>query len=282
MAKTLTSRSAAIRARLNHPVIDSDGHMIEFEGGIQDSLNQVGGRRLVERFNAWTTESLFSWNRLSPQDRRDKRAARNVWWGVPTKNTLDRATVTLPKLLHTRLEEMGIDLVVLYPTLGLPIPHLEDAELRQGTCRAFNTFYAEIYREYADRIIPAAIIPMHTPEEALEELEHAVKVLGMKVVMMPSYVSRPIAAVAQKDPVVARSAFWLDTYGLDSLYNYDLVWAKCVELKVAPTFTLQELGGAAELLSPTSSTTASATLRPLERPSVRPYSWVASPGAFLL
>jgi predicted TIM-barrel fold metal-dependent hydrolase len=242
MAKTPTSKSAAIRAQLDHPVIDSDGHMIEFEGGIIDSLNQIGGRRLVERFNAWTTESLFSWNRLSPQDRRERRAARNVWWGVPTKNTLDRATVTLPKLLYARLEEMGIDLVVLYPTLGLPIPHLEDAELRQGSCRAFNTFYAEIYREYADRIIPAAIIPMHTPEEALRELEHAVKVLGMKVVMMPSYVSRPIAAVAQKDPVVARSAFWLDSYGLDSLYNYDLVWAKCVELNVAPTFHSTGIG----------------------------------------
>ena len=32
-------------ARLNHPVIDSDGHMIEFEAGVLDYLKQVGDRR---------------------------------------------------------------------------------------------------------------------------------------------------------------------------------------------------------------------------------------------
>lgn len=37
------SASGKIRARLNHPVIDADGHMIEFEGGILDSLHEVGG-----------------------------------------------------------------------------------------------------------------------------------------------------------------------------------------------------------------------------------------------
>jgi hypothetical protein len=31
MATTQTSKSAAVRARLNHPVIDSDGHTVEFE-----------------------------------------------------------------------------------------------------------------------------------------------------------------------------------------------------------------------------------------------------------
>jgi len=231
MNQTATSKSAAIRARVKHPIIDSDGHMIEFEGGIQDSLTRVGGHKLVERFNAWTGQSLFSWNRMSSQQRRDKRAPRNVWWGVPTKNTLDRATVSLPRLLYERLDEMGIDLVVLYPTLGLPIAHLEDEELRRASCRAFNDFYAEIYREFADRIIPVAIIPMHTPQEALEEIDHAVE-LGLKVLMLPSYVSRPVAG----------EGHWLDTYGLDSVYDYDPVWAKCAELRVAPTFHSSGIG----------------------------------------
>jgi hypothetical protein len=46
--KTQTSRSAEIRARLDHPVIDADGHMIEFEAGVLDYLERAGGRRLVE------------------------------------------------------------------------------------------------------------------------------------------------------------------------------------------------------------------------------------------
>ncbi len=233
---TKASASAKTRAGLNHPVIDSDGHMIEFEGGVLDSLREVGGSSLVERFNTWTSESLFRWNRMSSQERWDNRMARNVWWGVPTKNTLDRATVTLPRLLYDRLDEMGLDVVVLYPTLGLPVAHLEDEELRRGACRAFNRFYAEIYREYSDRIIPAAIVPMHTPQEGLEELDYAVQECGHKVLMLPSYVRRPIAAVAKQSPDVARAAFWLDTLGLDSAHDYDPFWARCLELKVAPTF----------------------------------------------
>jgi hypothetical protein len=76
---------------------------------------------------------------------------------------------------------------------------------------------------------------MQTPEEALAELEVAVKHLGLKAFMFSSLVRRPIAA-ALKDGVTNRYATWIDTLGLDSQYDYDPVWAKCVELKVTPTF----------------------------------------------
>ena len=77
---------------------------------------------------------------------------------------------------------------------------------------------------------------MHTPAEAIEELEFAVGQLGLKVVMLPGYIKRPVAEIVRKCPEAARYAFWLDTYAVESEYDYDPVWAKCVELKVAPTF----------------------------------------------
>ena len=49
MATPYTAKSAAVRARLNHPVIDSDGHIVEFEPALFDYLQQVGGARFVER-----------------------------------------------------------------------------------------------------------------------------------------------------------------------------------------------------------------------------------------
>ena len=49
MATTQTSKSAAVRARLTHPVIDSDGHTVEFEPAVLDYLQQIGGPRIVER-----------------------------------------------------------------------------------------------------------------------------------------------------------------------------------------------------------------------------------------
>ncbi|CAN5691368.1 hypothetical protein BH20ACI3_BH20ACI3_08840 [soil metagenome] len=239
---TQASKSADIRARLGHPVIDSDGHMIEFEPAIIDFLQQVGGSTLAERFQSWANENLFSWYRLSPEEREDKRPTRSTWWGMPTRNTLDRATASIPRLLYERLDELGLDFAVIYPTFGLPVPHIEDEELRRGTCRAFNTYYADTYREFSDRLTPAAIIPMGKPDEAIAELEHAVNVLGLKAIVCAGHVRRPIPSVAREYPGAARQAFWLDTFGLDSAYDYDPFWAKCEELKVAPSFHSSGMG----------------------------------------
>jgi hypothetical protein len=130
----------------------------------------------------------------------------------------------------------------LYPTTGLGVPHIRDDELRQASCRAFNTFLADIFREYSARLSPAAIIPMHTPQEAIEELEYAVKTLGLKVVMMAGHVRRPIPAVGQLLSRPTRYAYWLDLFALDSAYDYDPVWAKCIELGVAPSFHSPGMG----------------------------------------
>ncbi|MEW6297753.1 MAG: amidohydrolase family protein [Thermodesulfobacteriota bacterium] len=247
MATTHASTSAAVRARLDHPVIDSDGHMIEFEPGFLDYLRRVGGRTMVDRFfsderNTGSWGKLSRWYRLSPEERRDQRATRSPWWALPTKNTRDRATAVLPKLLHERMDEIGLDFTVLYPTLGLAFPHIENAELRRATCRALNMFCADYFREYADRMTPAAVIPMHTPREAIEELECAVRELRLKAIMMAGHVQRPVPAAVRRDPDVAPYAFWLDTFGLDSAYDYDPVWATCVELRVSPTFHSPAMG----------------------------------------
>lgn len=237
------TKSQAVRKRFNHPVIDSDGHTVEFEPGFLDFLKQVGGAALVERYRAGFGESetgllksFGRWYRMSPQERHDQHATRPPWWAIPTKNTLDRATATLPKLLYQRLDEIGLDFTVLYPTLGLLFPHIENEELRKAGCRAMNLFHASIFREYADRMTAVALIPMHTPQEAVEELEYSVKTLGLKSVLLAGHVLRPIPAVANEAPQAAPYATWLDNLCLDSAYDYDPVWAKCIELGVAPTF----------------------------------------------
>jgi hypothetical protein len=110
----------------------------------------------------------------------------------------------------------GLDFTVLYPTLGLAFPHLEHAELRQATCRALNTFNADYFRAYADRMTPAAVIPMHTPQEAVAELAYTVNELGLKVMMLARHVQGPIPAAVQKESDIGQYAFWLDTFCLDS------------------------------------------------------------------
>jgi predicted TIM-barrel fold metal-dependent hydrolase len=231
-----SSRSAQIRASVEHPIIDSDGHVVEFEPALLDYIREVGGSSVLERYKkAWDTAFYFRWNHLTPAQRRDHRVPRPVWWPYPAKNTYDRATAALPKLLYQRLDEMGLDFVVLNPSQGLFAPHIQDDELRRAVCRAFNLYHADIFRDYSDRLTPAACIPMHTPQEAIEELEHVAR-LGLKVVMMAAFVRRPIPALARQAPELAAHLTWMDNLCLDSEYDYDPVWAKCIELKLTPTF----------------------------------------------
>ena len=227
--------SAEIRAKLDHPVVDADGHMLEFTPIFLDHLRVVGGPEMVERFVSRSNENPEAmWYALPPEGRRDYRLARPPWWAVAARNTQDRATSMLPHLLKERLDEFGFDFFIAYPTLGFFLIDEPDDELRQACCRAQNNMVADLFSGVKDRITPAATIPAYTPEEAIAELEHVVNDLNLKAVMLANLVHRPIPTAAGK-PWEGEQAFWIDNLALDSEYDYDPVWAKCVELGVAPT-----------------------------------------------
>src|SRR6266851_2458778 len=119
---------------------------------------------------------------------------------------------------------------------GRRVPRVGDGPARRAASRAYNIVTAEYFRPFADRMTPAAIIPMHTPEEAIEELEYATRELGYKVAMLGSLMDRPVEAVGPVEGEAARFAVWKDVIGLDSEHDYDPVWAKCLELGIAPSF----------------------------------------------
>ncbi len=224
-----TDEVARIRAQLGHPVIDNDGHIIEYLPLVRDIIVDLAGESVAARFDR-VVDGGRSTQLLGPADRRALGLVRNAWWGIPTANTLDRATAMLPELMYRRLDEMGIDVAFLYPTYGLVAIHLGDDELRQVTARAFNTYLAEVYEPYRDRLIPVACIPTFTPEEAVAELDHAVDVLGLRAAMMGGAVPRPIPEHT------GPAARWMDGLGHGSPYDYAPLWDRCVSLGVSPTF----------------------------------------------
>ena len=232
MSETGVSRAAEVRAKLEHPLIDGDSHIVEFMPVFLDFLKEAGGSNAVQRFGGARRSGRKNWYQMTWDERRQQRAMRPPWWALPTKNTLDRATSMLPKLYHERMDEVGLDFTVLYPSVGLGFPHHPDDEFRALTCHAFNEYTTASYAEYSDRMTVAAAVPLHSPEEGIRELEHA-RALGLKVAMIPSYVRRPVPDVADKYPELAHRVTWLDSYGIDSAYDYDPFWAKCEELGFA-------------------------------------------------
>jgi predicted TIM-barrel fold metal-dependent hydrolase len=211
------------------------------------------------------------------------RTPQSAWWGTSARNVRDLATAAAPALMHERMDELGLDFAVLYPTKGFGIAGIGDDELRTGVCRGFNAFYAATYGPYADRLTTAGVIPMHTPTEALEALDHCAD-LGFKVVAFPEGVTREIP-----EPVLdGGSPFllpgqrhWFDSFGLDSAHDYDPVWAKARELGFAVTFH----GGLGNM--PTGSFTSVSnysfnhvgSFAQRMHTLVKSLSWAASPGA---
>ena len=122
MTTATPSPSAELRAKLDHPIIDGDSHIIEFTPAFMDYLRDVGGGDAVEKF---AERSGPNWYQMSWDERRRSRPMVPPWWALPTESTLDRATAMLPKLYYGRLDEVGLDFVVLYPTMNLDTPDPE-------------------------------------------------------------------------------------------------------------------------------------------------------------
>jgi predicted TIM-barrel fold metal-dependent hydrolase len=225
----------ALHARFKHPVIDADGHWLEYGPVMRQEFKRIGGDAAVEALDLASSRVPNSL-RMNVAERARKRVGMEAFLSTPSENTLDRATAMLPKLMHERLGDLGIDFCVVYPTAGLGYHRMQDTRLRRAICRSYNVFTADQFRGLGDRVIPAAIIPMYTPEEAVEEIEFAVEQLGYKVIMVGGLMRRPVPALAEEHAEASKFVEWYDVIGIDSPHDYDPVWQKCRELKIAPSF----------------------------------------------
>ena len=135
-------------------VLDADGHVTESYEQLQRYLDAPyrnrpltfpwytadgWDRRLVDKFHDWAGDAE-SWLRA-----------------------LDRG---------------GMELAVLYPTLGLFMSFLRDREWAVRLCRAYNTLLHEEFLRVSPRLKAVALLPIQHPEAAANELRRAVRELG--------------------------------------------------------------------------------------------------------
>jgi predicted TIM-barrel fold metal-dependent hydrolase len=231
-----TMNAAEIRASLDHPVIDADGHLIEYwpeldrflrEGGISNGMADFMGTATFDGSRMWAT--------LKPEERARERSFRSPWWGFPS-DARDLATATAPRLFRERLDELGIDLAVCYPSVGMLFPAQREENLRRKGSRAYNEYAAKLFEDLGDRLLPVAVIPTTNPEEAVEELDYAVEELGFRAAMIAGFAPRPF------DDEPGGRGFWIDSLGLDSLHDYDPLWQRLVEHRITPAVHSGSMG----------------------------------------
>ena len=167
MAYSTDSKSAAVRAQLDHPVIDGDGHWLEPVPIFLDYLREVAGPSVVERFRKMATAHIDrGWYDMTPAERLDRRPTRPTWWGEPA-HTLDRATAMIPKLFYERLDDFGIDFAMLYTSLGLFHIANPDEELRRAIARGVNKMNADMREAYESDLKTLGYIANYTKVFAL-------------------------------------------------------------------------------------------------------------------
>jgi predicted TIM-barrel fold metal-dependent hydrolase len=229
--KTGDKPAREIREQIGHPLIDGDAHHVEVRAAFHRYVVDQGYGHLFERdplarnMLVPAYDSLF---RVGYEERRRRHVRVEAGWFTPA-NTLDYATVSMPGLLYERINDAGFDFSIVYPTYGIFIAHIQDNQTRCGIARLYNEMVAEDYAPYSDKLTPAAVIPLSTPEEGIEELEHAVS-LGLKAFLIPSYVWRVIPQFADAPMEYRARLTRLDAYGLDSEYDYDPFWRRAEQL----------------------------------------------------
>ncbi len=225
--------AARIRAQLNHPILDGDGHWLESVPVLVDYIRDVAGAQMAEQYGK-AQQRRGAWYEATWEERQRKRLGRGNWW-IHTADTMDFASAMLPGLMASRMDELGLDFCVMYPTRCLGANNIAQADLRQAVCRAYNTMVADIFAPYKSRLTPAAMIPCYTPEEAIAELEYARGPLGLKAASFKGSLQRPVPAYANEGDSVAGVPYYIDTLGLDNAADYDTLWQRCIDLGVAVT-----------------------------------------------
>lgn len=145
---------------MSYEIIDSDGHVTE-------TWEQIA-RHLEEPYRRRPLMSPFF-----PQDAWDRRLLGTKGdWAGDAKSWLEA------------LDGGGMSMAVLFPTLGLFMPFLKDAEWAVVLCRAYNTMLHKEVTSQSPRLRGVALLPLQDPEAAVVELRRCVTELGFVGAML--------------------------------------------------------------------------------------------------
>src|SRR4029453_14701371 len=94
-----------------------------------------------------------------------------------------RPPPAIPGLFYDSLDDWGIDLAIVFPSVGLTLGRdIADPALSNVAIRAYNTMVAALFSPYLDRMVPVGVLSLAEPTEAIEQMDHA-HGLGLKVLV---------------------------------------------------------------------------------------------------
>jgi len=80
----------------------------------------------------------------------------------------------------TDMDSEGIDVAVLFPSVGFFVFESPDPPLQAALCRAYNNWLEDYCRAAPERLIGVALLPLVDVDESVRELERATTRLGFR------------------------------------------------------------------------------------------------------
>ena len=161
-------------------ILDADGHVTESQEQVAKYLDDRHKRRPH-------TFPFYPW------DGWDRRLLGTLGDAAGNADTWLRA-----------LDKGGMELTVLYPTLGLFMSFLKDREWAVALCKAYNTMLHEEFVTKSPRLKAVALLPVQEPSACAAELRRAVKELGLSGAMLAADGTHLLGDAAF-DPVYAEA-----------------------------------------------------------------------------
>ncbi len=194
-------------------VVDADGHILEppdlwenyLEARYMDrALRVEKDDNGLERLSIGGKPSLMSANGFPATLGLMGSRERDDFLPSPEKTYLSNmpfGAMNAAERLQL-LDAEGLDAAVLYPTIGiLWEAELDDVELSQAYCRAYNRWITDFCQPSGGRLIPIAHLSLGDPHAAAAELERAVKSGCRGAFVVPFTISGKAHGHPDHDPV---------------------------------------------------------------------------------
>jgi predicted TIM-barrel fold metal-dependent hydrolase len=200
-------------------VVDADGHVLEHPNG----MLRYAPEKFRERI--WHIETRSDGSEWLHFNGGARPAGGLALAGTAGMSLEDRQRALAGKMKYSEvrpgafdpgprvpdMEADGITQCVLYPTMLLGLPSLDDAEFAEVQANAYNEWLADFCRYSPTRLFGVAVIPTQDIERAVRTIKRA-KELGHVGIFM-----RPNPAIGERkltDPI------------------YDPIWQTCQELEL--------------------------------------------------
>ena len=99
-----------VRASLKHPIIDGDGHWVEYNPVFAERMRKLAGDKAADGFLV-SQRRIPDALKLSIAERKQRGIAMEGYWTRQSTNTRDRATAMMPRLLASVPQSVHVDLM---------------------------------------------------------------------------------------------------------------------------------------------------------------------------